>query len=125
MKYKYKLKTFTYHDGDKDLIIVMEEEKYRLVAQFLMSDVQGQDPQYVFESIDNVLSGKSEYEELNGNACGVEIHKEKTQIYDNLAEDGKGDWCEIETKELRKLVEIWHNELKRFQSQHKEVFMKK
>ncbi len=93
MKYKYEIKKFTYHNGTDDLIIVMDEEKYRMVAQFLMSDIQGQDPQYVFEAIDKVLSGKSEYEELNGNVCGVEIHREKTQIYDNLAQDGKGDWC--------------------------------
>lgn len=104
MKYQYKISRLIYNDGDADLIIVMEE-KYRLVAQFLMSDIQGQDPQYVFQAIDNVL---------NGNVCGVEIHRDKTQIYDNLAEDGKGDWCEIETKELRKLVEIWFNELQKF-----------
>jgi hypothetical protein len=92
----------------------MDEEKYRLIAEFLMSDVQRPDPQYVYEAIDNVLSGKSEHEELNGNVCGVMIHKKKTQIYDNLAEDEIGDWCEVETKELRELVEIWCNELKQF-----------
>ena len=112
MKYKYKIKKFVYLSVDEDLIIVMDEEKYRMVAQFLMSDIQGQDPQYVFEAIDNVLSGKSEHEALNGNVCGVVIHKEKTQIHDNLAKDGMGDWCEIETKELRELVKIWCNELK-------------
>lgn len=100
----------------------MDEEKYRLIAEFLMFDIQGQDPQYVFEAIDNVLSGKSEHEELNGNVCGVMIHKKKTQIYDNLAEDEIGDWCEIETKELRELVEIWCNELKRFnEAQHNDT----
>ena len=65
----------------------MDEEKYRLIAEFLMSHIQGQDSQYVFEAIDNVLSEKSEHEELSGNVCGVKIHKKKTQIYDNLAED--------------------------------------
>ena len=114
MKYKYKFKKFTYLSGDEDLIIVMDEDKYRMIAQFLMSDIQVKDPKYVFEAIDNVLSGKSRYEELNGNVCCVEIYKVKTQIYDNLAGDGKGDWCEIETKELRDLVENWCNELKKF-----------
>ena len=121
MKYKYKIKKFTYHNGKEDLIIVMDDEKYRMVAQFLMSDIQGQDPQYVFEAIDNVLSEKSEYEELNGNVCGVEIHREKTKIYDNLAEDGMGHWCEIETNELRELVNIWCNELKKFKAQSKDA----
>ena len=54
-----------------------------------------------------VLSGESDYEELNGNVCGVEIHKDKTQVYDNLAEDGMGNWCEVDTKDLRELVDIW------------------
>ncbi|MDU4659780.1 MAG: hypothetical protein E6Y39_06555, partial [Clostridium butyricum] len=76
-------------------------------------------PKYVFESIDKVLDGQSEYEELNGNVCGVEINKDMTRIYDNLAEDGMGNWCEIETQELRELVDIWCNELKRFKEQHK------
>ena len=110
MKYKYELSQFQYSDGDKDLIIIMEE-KYQMVAQFLMSDIQGSDPSYVFEAID------SEYEELNGNVCGVEIHKDMTQVYDNLADDGMGNWCEIETKELRELVGIWCDEIKRFKEQ--------
>ena len=41
---KYKFDKFTYSDGDQDLIIIMEDEKYRLTAQFLMSDIQGADP---------------------------------------------------------------------------------
>ena len=116
MKYKYKFSEFKYDDGDKDLIIIMEE-KYQMVAQFLMSDIQGSDSIYVFKAIDKVLNGESEYEELNGNVCGVEIHKDKTQIYDNLADDGMGSWCEIETKELRELVEIWSDELKKFKNE--------
>ena len=118
MKYRYQFSEFKYKDGDKDLIIIMEE-KYQMVAQFLMSDIQGSDPTYVFESIDKVLNGESDYEELNGNVCGVEIHKDKTQIYDNLAEDGMGNWCEIETKDLRELVDIWCKEVERFKGQHK------
>ena len=118
MKYKYEFSKFKYSDGDRDLIIIMEE-KYQLVAQFLMSDIQGSDPSYVFEAIDKVLSGESEYEELNGNVCGIEIYKDMTQIYDNLADDGIGNWCEVETKELRELVDIWSKELKSFREQNK------
>lgn len=73
----------------------------------------------MIEALDKVLTGESEYEELNGNICGIEIHKDKTQVYDNLADDGMGNWCEIETKELRELVDIWCNELKRFKEHTK------
>lgn len=118
MKYKYEFDEMIFKSGNKKRIIIMEE-KYQLVAQFLMSDIQGSDPSYVYQAIDKVLNAESEYEELNGNVCGVEIHKDMTQIYDNLADDGIGNWCEIETKELRELVEIWCKELKRFKEQNK------
>ncbi|WP_143318550.1 hypothetical protein [Clostridium sp. HBUAS56017] len=111
--YSYKLRELELVDGQKELLIEFEDKSKEIISTFLESDVQAfQD--YVIEGLDNVLSGKSEYEELNGNVCGVEIHKDKTQIYDNLAEDGMGNWCEIETTELRELVDIWCNELKKF-----------
>ena len=113
MKYKYRLDEITFKSGKKHLILIVDQ-KIQLVSTFLMSDIQGANPDYVFDALDKVLSGKSEYEELNGNVCGVEIHKDKTQIYDNLAEDGMGNWCEIETTELRELVEIWCRKLKQF-----------
>lgn len=118
MKYKYEFNDIVFKSGNRKRIIIMDD-KYQMVAQFLMSDIQGSDPRYVFEVIDKVLDGQSEYEELNGNVCGVEIHKDMTQIYDNLADDGMGNWCEIETNELRELVDIWCNEIKRFKAQQK------
>ena len=113
MKYNYKFDEIVFRSGNKKLIIIMDQE-YQQVAQFLMSDIQGADGTYVFEAIDKVLSGESEKEELNGNVCGVEIHKDITKIYDNLAEDGMGNWCQIETEELRELVEIWSEEVRKF-----------
>lgn len=110
----YKFDKFKYKNGDEDLIIIMEDKKYQLVAEFLMSDIQSGDPSYVFEAIDEVLEGRNEYLELNGNVCGVEIHKDKTQIYDNLADDGMGNWCEVDTIELRKIVEVWKSKLDEF-----------
>lgn len=118
MEYKYKFSDIVFKSGNRRRIIIMEE-KYQMVAQFLMSDIQGADPGYVFDAIDKVLSGNSEYEEINGNVCGVEIHKDMTRIYDNLAEDGMGNWCEIETNELRKLVDIWCSELRNFREKYK------
>lgn len=116
---KYRFDKIIFKSGNERLIIIMEEKEYQLVAQFLMSDIQGSDPSYVYEAIDKVLKGEKEYEELNGNVCGVEIHKDKTQIYDNLADDGMGDWCEVDTKELRELVEIWSEEIKKHKHRNK------
>ncbi|WP_207706214.1 hypothetical protein [Clostridium sp. HBUAS56017] len=117
MNLKYEIREIMYNDK-KDDIVFDFEKKYEILSTFLSADVQPFSS-YIFEAIDKVLSGESGYEELNGNVCGVEIHKDKTQIYDNLAEDGMGNWCEIETTELRELVEIWCNELKKFKEHNK------
>lgn len=116
---KYRFDEFKYYDGDKDLIIIMEDKRYQIISTFLQSE--GNIFQnHVCVALDKVLNGESKYEELNGNVCGVEINKDITQIYDNLAEDGMGNWCEVETKELRVLVDIWFKELKKFKSKNKD-----
>jgi hypothetical protein len=120
MKYRYRIEKFVYHDEDEEPIMVMEEDKYRLVAQFLISDVQGPGSiEYVLEAFDNVLSAKSKEEKISGNVCALEINNDTTVIYDKLAEDGMGDWCEVETKELKALVDIWLTELEKFRAQKK------
>ncbi|BBK78778.1 hypothetical protein [Clostridium butyricum] len=116
--YKYQFRVLELGYGQKELLIEFEDKGKEILSTFLESDVSAF-KNYVFEAIGKVLSGNSEYEELNGNVCGVEINKDMTQIYDNLAEDGMGNWCEIETQELRELVDIWCNELKRFKEQQK------
>lgn len=104
MKYHYEFDEITFKSGRKKKIIIVNPE-IRLVAEFLMSDIQGSDPTYVYDAIDNVLSGKSDYEEIDGNVCGVEIRKDFTTIYDNISDDG--DKCIIETRELREFVDLW------------------
>lgn len=118
MKPKFEFGEITFKSGNKSLIIKMLDPKKYLIATFLMSDIQGGDPSYALEEIDAVLEGKKEYAELNGNVCGVEIHKDKTQIYDNLADDGMGEWCEINTEDLKELIIIWANKVKEFRKEH-------
>ena len=110
----YEIKEIIYN-GKKDDIVFEFEEKYTLLSTFLSSDVQPFS-NYVIEAIDKVLNEQSEYEEVNGNVCGIEIHKEKTQVYDNLAEDGMARWCEVDTLELKVLVKAWLDELKKFKN---------
>lgn len=117
MKYSYKFDEIIFKSGRKSRIIIMEEQ-VQLVGEFLMSDAEV-DPESYIEALDSVLNEESEYEELNGNVCGILIHKDKTKVIDCLAEDGMGNWCEIETKELRELIDIWCDEVKRFKEQNK------
>lgn len=115
MKLNYKVREIFYQ-GKKDDIVFDFEKKYELLTTFLSADVKPFSI-YIIKALDNLLDGKSEYEEINGNVCGVKMHKEKTQIYDNLAEDGMGNWCEVDTKDLRQLIELWSNKLKKFEKE--------
>ena len=67
---------------------------------------------------DKIISGASEYEEVNGNVCCAEISFNTTKIYDNLAEDGMGDRCEVDTKELRNIIEEWCDKVRKFELEH-------
>lgn len=69
---------------------------------------------YILEKLNLVIEYGSEYEEFNGNICGVEMRSNYTRIYDNLAEDGKGNWCEIETKELKELIDMWLDKCEKY-----------
>lgn len=116
MKLNYNVREIFYKGKIDDIVFDFEKE-YELLTTFLCADVHPFSLN-VREAFDNVLNGRSDYEEISGNICGVEIHKEKTKIYDNLAEDGKGNWCEVDTKELRELIEIWSNKLKEFRKEN-------
>jgi hypothetical protein len=116
MKLNYKVREIFYQ-GKKDDIVFDFEKKYELLTTFLSADVKPFSI-YIIKALDNLLDGKSEYEEISGNVCGVKMHKEKTQIYDNLSEDGMGNWCEVDTKDLRELIEIWSNKLKKFEKEN-------
>ena len=37
-----------------------------------------------------------------------------TKVYDNLAEDAMGNWCEVDTKELRQLIDEWCDKVQKF-----------
>ena len=55
---------------------------------------------WIKSGFDRVLSGESEYEEVNGNVCCSEISPKTTKVYDNLAEDAMGNWCEVDTNRM-------------------------
>lgn len=99
-------------DGKAKDIVFDFEQGYELLSVFLVSDVANFEA-WIKEDFDKVLSGKSMYEEVNGNICGVEIRPSTTKIFDNLADDGMGNWCEIDTKELRTLIDEWCGEYHR------------
>ena len=102
---------------EDELLIDFKDEKYELLSNFLESDVQSFEI-WIKMAFDKVLFGGSEHEEVNGNVCCAEISFKTTKIFDNLAEDAMGNWCEVDTKELRNIIEEWCYEVKKFKEEH-------
>ena len=47
-----------------------------------------------------------------GNVCELMITEKTTKVYDTLADDGMGAWCEIETEDLLTLIHEWKEKSK-------------
>ena len=103
--------------GKKDICIVCNCKNAETLNTFLCSDVRPFE-EWIKSDFDRVISGESEYEEVNGNVCCAEISPKTTKVYDNLAEDAMGNWCEVDTKELRQLIEEWCDKVREFKNEY-------
>ncbi|MEY8350919.1 hypothetical protein AALF16_22065 [Bacillus cereus] len=73
---------------------------------------------WIAETIDKVLNGKSEDEKISANIFGADVRKDKTVIFNKYDEDEIEDPLEIETITLRNLIDIWLNEYKRLTTEN-------
>ena len=89
------------------------DQSGKIISAFMSCDVLPFE-KWIKSGFDRVLSGESEYEEVNGNVCCAEISPKTTKVYDNLAEDAMGNWCEVDTKELRQLIDEWCDKVQKF-----------
>ncbi|WP_242224171.1 hypothetical protein [Bacillus cereus group sp. BfR-BA-01380] len=101
MKYQYSFEVL----NNRKLVMRLPQE-IKLVETFLGVEVSVFGD-WILEEIHSVLNGEMDYGKVNGNICGLEIRRDTTTVLDNLAEDGKGEFCEIETVELVHLIHIW------------------
>ena len=108
MKYEYSFEVL-----DNDVLIMRLPKEIELVGTFVYVEVSAFGD-WILEEIHSVLNGEKDYGEVNGNICGLEIRKDTTTVLDNLAEDDKGTFCEIETIELVNLIHIWLDKQKEF-----------
>ncbi|EJQ54008.1 Uncharacterized protein BWINRASL_00906 [Bacillus mycoides] len=108
MKYPYSFEVL----NNRKLVMRLPRE-IKLVETFLGVEVSVFGD-WILEEIHSVVNGEKDCGEVNGNICGLEIRKDTTIVLDNLAEDGKGEFCEIETIELVDLIHIWLDERKEF-----------
>lgn len=99
-------------NNEKILAIILPDE-ISLVSVFLELDIQDSS-HFAVELIEKVLNGESYEEEFIGNVTSLKINKDKTIVYDNLAEDPIESNCEIDTEDLLELIEEWENKLQEF-----------
>ncbi len=92
------------------------EEPIKLIETFLFADIEDGTGSYdwVMEKIKLVLSMESEFEEICGNICCIEIKKKMTKVIDTLNPDESNNNCQIETLELKELIDIWVTEYKKY-----------
>lgn len=88
--------TITLANGKRKLTVTFAEEKYELLSAFLFIEVSSFE-EWIKDEFRLVLNGQENCRNIAGNACELCITKETTKIYDMLAEDGKGKWCEKNT----------------------------
>ncbi|PEJ28566.1 hypothetical protein [Bacillus pseudomycoides] len=116
MKYPYSFEVLT-----NGKLVMRLPQEIKLIETFLGVEVSAFGD-WILEEIHSVLNGKEDHVVVNGNICGLEIRKDTTTVLDNLAEDGKEEFCEIETIELVDLIHIWLDKQKEFKKgKHKEL----
>ena len=116
-----KYKTFKLNNGKTDITILFNNvNNSEVLSSFLYSDVTAFED-WIKADFDKVISGESEYEEVNGNVCSAEIGPVTTKIYDNLIEDDEEYYttcCEVDTRELRQLIEEWCDKVRELKKEH-------
>ena len=91
---KYRIEEYKLKNGIEDISIIFDE-KYQLLTTFMSCDVLPFE-KWIKSGFDRVLSGKSEYEEVNGNVCCAEISPKTTKVYYTEIEFVKGLFCKIQ-----------------------------
>lgn len=110
MKYNYKIEKVKTNWGTEILTMVLPQEIS--VAASFISNITEDMSEWYLEGFNNVLSGEEEYQERDGEFFGSQIKKDFTKIYDMFK--GINEFCQMETVELKELIEIWLNELHKF-----------
>lgn len=110
MSIEYSIREIT-RNGKVDDIVFNFKKEFSLLSTFLSSEITAFNDD-IIESINNVVNDNAVVEEFDGNICGIRVKKDKSFIYDNLAEDGIGNCCEVDTIELLKLINDWNKATK-------------
>ena len=87
-----------------ELTISFEDQEYEMLEIFFTDEVRtyGEELKKI---INKVISGESDSEYFGGNACGMNIEKDKTVLINIFAKSGEDDvFCSLNTKELLEIL---------------------
>lgn len=88
------------------------EPDYELLGTLLSADAQSGDAS-LRHALDSVLGGEEVTAELTGNVCSVLIGSERIVVLDNLATDGIGKACAVDTEEFDHILGAWEDACRR------------
>ncbi len=118
MSISYKLVERLIEGSEKKDISILLPDEYKQVQFFLngtMIKTNDETINWVIQGIEEVIDGKSETLDRDGDVYGLEIKKDLTRAY-NIFDDEKDivNECTIETNSLLELAKEWRKELQNF-----------
>lgn len=116
----YRFKEVTLKNKMKEkriLVIEFDKREMEIVAEFLMTDASLLNYE-VLDLIKRVLAGSSKGERFSGNRISLRIKKDTTNLTDLFAGMYEGfdtyPAYEIDTVELKRLIEVWKNKSREY-----------
>ncbi len=88
------------------------EAEHELLGTLLSVDAQSGDNS-LRHALDSVMNGEEVIAELTGNVCSVLIGAERVVVLDNLASDGIGKACAVDTEEFDRILAAWEDACRR------------
>lgn len=88
------------------------EPECELLGTLLSADAQSGDTS-LRHALDSVRDGEEVTAELTGNVCSVLIGAERVVVLDNLATDGIGKACAVDTEEFDRILCAWEDACRR------------
>lgn len=114
-----KYEVITASNENKYLNVNFEIKNGEILSSFFFSEVTPFE-NTIRECLDNVLTGKSQFEEFTGNVTTIKIELKTTRVYDDLIYyrgtpfDESETYCELTTLDLKELIDEWCKKEKEF-----------
>lgn len=112
----YHFRTVTLKNGAherKRLVIEFTDPNRAIIGEFLMSDSLLLN-KAIYHDVLAVINGEKAQVTTSGNRCHLDINPKQTVITDLYDDIDTYPTCEIETHELKQLMDMWFNKLEEF-----------